>query len=230
MLTCRKKKGLYQPYPELSQKQVEKKGMEKLSAYSKGDWIETYTGRQFRPFDPRPEDVCIEDIAHALSLLCRFNGQCRYFYSVGQHSLLCSELAHKRGLGKRMELLMLLHDASEAYVSDVARPIKPFLNNFKDIEHKVQRAILDAFVIKEPSKNEMQLIKEIDLTLLATEARILMPFKNWELPYPPTDIVTVCERKASHIKDSFMERFFDLIKETEDAQNRGFSMNRVLTL
>src|ERR1700693_75116 len=56
----------------------------------KGDWIQTFTGRQFWPLDPRPEEVCIEDIAHGLSNECRFAGQCRSFYSVAQHSVLCA--------------------------------------------------------------------------------------------------------------------------------------------
>lgn len=51
----------------------------------KGDWILTFTGRRFYPLDPRPEDVCLEDIAHALSLICRYNGHSRFFYSVAEH-------------------------------------------------------------------------------------------------------------------------------------------------
>lgn len=53
----------------------------------RGDWIQTFTGRRFWPLDPRPEDVCIEDIAHALSLKCRFGGHCTRFYSVAEHSV-----------------------------------------------------------------------------------------------------------------------------------------------
>ncbi|MTI83656.1 MAG: phosphohydrolase [Firmicutes bacterium] len=171
------------------------------------DWIETFTGRQFWPLDPRAEDVCIEDIAHALSLLCRFNGHCNCFYSVAEHSLLCSELALKQGLGRRMELLALLHDAAEAYISDVSRPVKPYVHNFNEIEDQVQQVIFGAFSIAEPSEDEKQLIEEIDVKVLAAEASTLMPFNNWGLPYPPTNQVTINALKPDDAKDSFLTRF-----------------------
>ena len=57
----------------------------------KGDWMQTYTGRQFWPIDPRANEVHIEDIAHALSMMCRYNGHCRTFYSVAEHSVLVSQ-------------------------------------------------------------------------------------------------------------------------------------------
>lgn len=177
------------------------------------DWIETYTGRRFRPLNPRPEDVCVEDIAHALSLICRFNGQCRYFYSVGQHSLLCCELARNRGYDKRVQLLALLHDAAEAYVSDVARPIKPFLADFNKIEASVQKAIWRAFSIGEPTWEEKGIIKELDLTLLATEGRVLMPFKNWTgLPYPPAEEIHIDERSPSEVEKAFTVKFYNLTR------------------
>ncbi|MCF8011808.1 MAG: phosphohydrolase [Clostridiales bacterium] len=175
-------------------------------------WIETFTGRRFWPLAPRSEDVVVEDIAHALSMLCRYNGQCRFFYSVGQHSLLCSELAQKQRSGIRLALLMLLHDASEAYVSDVTSPIKPFLNNFEEIENRVQKVIWKAFSIKEPDEIEIHKMKEIDLTLLTTEAETLMPFNNWNLPYSSTDKITISERVSSDIKTSFIKEFFKLKK------------------
>ncbi len=173
----------------------------------KGDWIETFTGRQFWPLDPRAEDVCIEDIAHALSLLCRFNGQCKCFYSVGEHSLLCSEMALKQGMGRRMELLALLHDAAEAYISDVSRPVKPYVHNFNQIEEQVQKAVFDAFSIPEPDEDEKRLIEEIDLKVLAVEANVLMPFNNWELPYPPTNRLAINALNPDDTEDSFLTRF-----------------------
>jgi len=179
-----------------------------------GDWIETFTGRQFWPLDPCAEDVCIEDIAHALSLLCRFNGHCKCFYSVAEHSLLCSELALRQGLGRRMELLTLLHDASEAFISDVSRPVKHYVHNFKQIEDQVQQAVLSAFSIAEPSEEEKQLIEEIDVKVLAAEAATLMPFKNWGLPHPPTDQVTIDALKPDDAKDSFLTRF-QILQSTE---------------
>ena len=88
-------------------------------AARKGDWIQTFTGRAFYVLDPRPEDVDIEDIAHALSMQCRFAGHCREFYSVAQHSVTASWLVPPEDA-----LWGLLHDAAEAYVVDLPRPIK----------------------------------------------------------------------------------------------------------
>jgi len=82
-----------------------------------GDWIQTYTGKRFWPLDPRPEDVDILDIAHSLSLLCRFTGHTSSFYSVSQHSILVAQ-----EVPKRLRLWALFHDAAEAYIGDIARP------------------------------------------------------------------------------------------------------------
>ena len=82
----------------------------------KGDWFLTYTGRQFWPLDPRPEDICIRDIAHHLSLCCRFNGACRVHYSVAQHSVMVANI-----LPAPLRFWGLMHDATEAYVGDMVR-------------------------------------------------------------------------------------------------------------
>jgi uncharacterized protein len=86
-----------------------------------GDWIQTYTGKQFWPLSPLPEDIVIEDIAHALSMQCRFGGHVRTFYSVAQHSVHVSLLVEPQ-----YALWGLLHDAAEAYLVDLPRPIKKF--------------------------------------------------------------------------------------------------------
>ena len=84
-----------------------------------GNWMQTFSGMKYYPHDPRPEDFKIEDIAHALSMLCRYNGQCQEFMSVGQHSVLMSYYVSKENA-----LWALLHDASDAYMGDMIRPIK----------------------------------------------------------------------------------------------------------
>ena len=96
--------------------------------------MNTYSGRKFDPMKIAPEDVYLEDIAHALSLVCRGGGQIRWFYSVGQHSINCAHEALARGWSDRMALACLLHDASECYISDVIRPVKVHLQNYLEIE------------------------------------------------------------------------------------------------
>src|SRR5580704_6503205 len=88
-------------------------------SHLKDRYLSTYTGKKFFPYDPRPEQICIEDIAHGLSMLCRFVGQCRFFFSVAEHSIAVARL-----LPTNLKLFGLLHDASEAYLADLPRPVK----------------------------------------------------------------------------------------------------------
>ena len=85
------------------------------------DWITTYGGIHFFPLDPEADKIEITDVAHALSLICRGNGHVKTFFSVGQHCIHCALEAEARGYGSRIALACLLHDASEAYMSDVPR-------------------------------------------------------------------------------------------------------------
>ena len=90
-----------------------------------GDWTQTFAGIQFYPFDPRPDEVKIKDIAHALSMICHFNGHTREFFSVAQHSLMVSYL-----LPAEHKLWGLMHDSAEAYIGDMIRPIKTHSDMF----------------------------------------------------------------------------------------------------
>lgn len=135
----------------------------------RGDWIQTFTGRQFWPLDPRPEDVDIEDIAHALSNVCRFTGHVREFYSVAQHAVLVSSL-----VPAEHALWGLLHDASEAYIADVASPLKvqEEMAPYRAIERGIMDAVCARFGLAPREPDE---VKHVDRRLLATEARDLMP-------------------------------------------------------
>ncbi len=113
--------------------------------YNRGHWMQTYSGRRFWPMDPRSDDVFIEDIAHGLSMQCRYAGHCIRFYSVAEHSVLIARWLLAQGSGAETALWGLLHDASEAYLVDVPRPVKPFLEGYKAAEARVMVAICDAF-------------------------------------------------------------------------------------
>ena len=97
-------------------------------------YITTYTGKHFDPANPDSELIDICDVAHALSLTCRGNGHVKTFFSVGQHCINCALEAEARGYSRRLVLACLLHDASEAYMSDVPRPFKPFLPQYQEAE------------------------------------------------------------------------------------------------
>ena len=158
-------------------------------------WIQTYTGREFHPLSPRADDVCLEDIAHALSMLCRFSGHTREFYSVAQHSVLVARAVIRRsfcckehvGFRHRAAGLALLHDAHEAYFTDVASPLKDHLN-IEAVEEPIQDAIHLHFGL-EPSDSIAEVIKQEDMKALATEVRDLMapPPRAWRTLPPPWD-------------------------------------------
>lgn len=105
-----------------------------------GDWMQTYTGRPFYPLDPRPEDIYIEDIAHALGMSCRYGGHVDRFYSVAEHCVLMSQV-----VSPKAALCALLHDAAEAYLSDVVRPIKKQLPDYVTVENRLLNVIFERF-------------------------------------------------------------------------------------
>ena len=131
-----------------------------------GDCITTYTGKHFDPTHPDEELICIEDIAHALSLLCRGNGHVRTFFSVGQHCILCAKEAEARGYSGRLILASLLHDASECYLSDVPRPFKKTLSGYKEKEKNLLDLIYQKYLGSSLNAKEEQLLKEIDDDML----------------------------------------------------------------
>lgn len=135
-----------------------------------GDWMQTAHGRKFWPLDPRPEEIHIDDIAHALSNACRFAGHVQKFYSVAEHSVRVARLA---GTDRKMALAGLLHDAAEAYVVDIPRPLKRHLRGYKEIEARVARMIERRFDM-ETGILDHPAVKHWDETMLATEARDLM--------------------------------------------------------
>lgn len=155
----------------------------------RGDWMQTASGGIFWPLDPDPDEVQIGDIAHALSQICRFGGHSLRFYSVAEHSVRVARYRPKAPRAHR--LAALLHDASEAYLGDIIRPIKiqktAAMDEFRRCERRVQNAIWSALLGGYPTPAMTRLIKTADLVLLATERRDLMaaPPAPWAgLPEP----------------------------------------------
>lgn len=128
----------------------------------------TVTGKYLDVFDPKPEMICIDDIAKGLSHTCRFAGQLKQFYSVAQHSWYCYQLAE----GTKQRKAALLHDASEAYLGDLPRPIKHdiTLSEYRKIEDRLMEVIAGVFHFQYPIE---QPVKDIDKKMLVTEHRIL---------------------------------------------------------
>ncbi|PSP15257.1 hypothetical protein BRC62_07820 [Halobacteriales archaeon QH_10_67_13] len=139
--------------------------------------VETYTGGGFDLFDPDPVDVRLPDIAAGLAHTCRFGGHCRTFYSVAHHSLHVSrELADA---GPRLALLGLLHDAGEAYVGDVPRPLKSKLETVERLEAEILDAVWEGLGVAAPTDEEWARVMAADDRLLAYEADNVLQDASW---------------------------------------------------
>jgi hypothetical protein len=186
--------------------------------------LTTYTGRVVNPIDMDPAHIAIEDIAHHLSMLCRFNGATRTFYSVAEHSVRVSRLAERTAAGptgvvaladaptvKQIALAGLLHDASEAYLSDVPRPVKstPGFAGYLQVEAELQARIFARFDL--PFRGMPAEVVLADDKMLAIEFRDL-------IANPPAEFVAAAgltpvmayQLRPSQAKEAFLRRFAQL--------------------
>ena len=151
------------------------------------NWIQTYTGLRLDLLDPDPATINLDDIAHALALQCRFNGHCREFYSVAEHSVRVARI-----LPERLRAWGLMHDATEAYIGDIVRPLRRAagLECLDEIETDVLAAVAVRFglpLLGDVPFADYEAIRHADDILLATEARDLMapPPEDWGLTVEP---------------------------------------------
>jgi hypothetical protein len=170
-------------------------------------WRQTYTGRQMWPLDPRPGDFAIEDLAHGLANLARYGGQARRFYSVAEHSLLCSLFGDPRYARRR-----LLHDAAEAVFGfDLASPLKrhPAFAAIRALEEPLEAAIFAQYDCEAPGD-----WKEIDTRILLDERAALFgpPPAPWNVPGEPLGAV-ISGFRPEVAKDLFLIRFGELFPE-----------------
>ncbi|MEE9366983.1 MAG: YfbR-like 5'-deoxynucleotidase [Dehalococcoidales bacterium] len=179
-------------------------------------WIETYTGLAFSIVDPRPDDVRLVDIAHALSNTCRYNGHCKRFYSVAEHSVHLARFIRYRIYNTRaVALAALLHDAAEAYTGDFPTPFKWALPELKYIENAIQQAVHDHYCIK-PEDYKVQVIDDLDKRIVKDERKALMTESG--LPWgaidglEPLDINIECW-KPEIAEDRFLATFHMLACE-----------------
>ena len=183
----------------------------------KGDWIQTYKGIQFYPLDPRPEDIDIEDIAHALSLTCRFGGHCKEFYSVAQHSIYVAMECKERWPNRKdLHLWGLLHDAGEAYIPDIPRPIKhgQDIGTLMECEKNILKIVVEKYGLHFPEPEE---IKIVDNALLATEAFQLMgkSLANWNLSEKTIKNLKIYWFSPENMEYVFLQEFERLLKESK---------------
>jgi hypothetical protein len=183
----------------------------------KGNYIQTFSGKRFYLLDPRAEEIDINDIAHALSNNCRFTGHTREFYSVATHSVLCAELARKDGMSAKIQLYCLLHDGSEAYLNDIARPLKEILGSvYTDMEDKVQECVFEHFGLPQPTEEEWKTVKHYDDFMLANEIGQLMLNSDDFGIEPIYNGVFIPRVGNVHCKVRFIQILEVLLKEYEE--------------
>lgn len=189
------------------------------------NYIQTYTGKAFWFPYPTQEMLCLEDIAHSLSNLCRFAGHCKEFYSVAQHAVLVSYavqtiLSKQKAYVTPLEHLLLQfeglhHDDEEAYIIDLPAPIKglPILKQYKILGKRITTLLRNWLNLP---KEESNYVKEADLIILATEKRDLM-FDNglkWQKLLTPLDIV-IQALSPIDAKKLYLERHYYLLNQIE---------------
>lgn len=173
------------------------------------EFINTFSGIRFYPLEPRPEDVSIADIAHALSYMTRANGHLAHFYSVAQHSVNCALEAQARGHSRRIRLACLLHDASEAYLSDITRPLKHHLDNYLEIERRLQSVIYARYGL-DLGREELAAVEAIDDALLYAEFSVIQGLALFDTEPALSLRHDFSERPFVEVRQEFLALFEEL--------------------
>ena len=177
----------------------------------KGNWMQTFLGHAYWPLDPSQSEVFIEDISHALSMICRYGGHSSRFYSVAEHCIHVSHLVTPENA-----LVGLLHDAPEAYLGDVIRPLKRFLGGYKDIERMNWAVIAQRFSVPYELPRE---VHEADNLACVTETRELMlpspiPQDDWRVTVTAPSAFKVQCFSPEEANRFFLARFYELAYPT----------------
>jgi hypothetical protein len=157
--------------------------LETLNKERVGDFILTYGGNKFYAIDPREGDIFVTDFAHALSRNHRFTGHSLRMYTVAEHCVHGVKLMQELDYSEFLQVAFLLHDASEAYIADIARPFKQYLPDYARLEEKIQNAIYTKYLGRVLTKGEHDMVKTIDNVMLINEMQQLMPpCDEWTYP------------------------------------------------
>ncbi|MGN0346001.1 MAG: hypothetical protein ACI4DU_01830 [Lachnospiraceae bacterium] len=174
------------------------------------NYLKTYTGYHVDPLNPKEEDIHIRDIAHALSLNCRGNGQTSHFYSVAQHCINCAKEAKYRNYSPDIQLGCLLHDAAEAYLSDLIRPIKQMMDGYQKMEENFLNVVINKYGLSHLTVDDWEKIKEVDDDLLMYD---LVELLNEPLPESGYHIMhtpDISFRPFDEVEREYLELFSGL--------------------
>lgn len=186
------------------------------------DFIGTYTNKKFYFLNPTSEQIDIEDIAHSLSMVCRYNGHIKKFYSVAEHCCNVAVITYSVTKDPKLALSALMHDASEAYIVDIPRPLKPHLSNYKEVEERVEKAIQDKWNLVESNS----LIHWIDQNIVYDEAVSLFNvIPEWVNLYTPVGVklgngkpLSIQGFSCEKAKQLFLDMYNELTEEIDNVQ------------
>ena len=174
------------------------------------DYITTYRGTHFYPANPEADKIHIEDIAHALSLICRGNGHVKIFFSVGEHCIRCAKEAQARGYSAKVSLACLLHDASEIYMSDVPSPFKKLLSEYQEREERLLNMIFRKFLGTELEVWETELVKQVDKDMLYYDLRELLGEVSQDKEPEMKTVFTYQERNFWEVEKEYLDLYEEL--------------------
>lgn len=193
--------------------------------WHRGDWMQTLSGKAFYPLAPRADDLDIRDIAHSLAMQCRYNGHVRRFYSVAEHCVLMSDhvlgskLATAELTTNQLALWALLHDAPEAYIGDMVRPLKLQMPEFRDAGDRIMAVIASRFSLVGGTTHRLEdgssgltlppEVKAIDTRILLDERSALLatPPRDWAVGEIEPLGVTIRAWEPSIAKWEYLVRF-----------------------
>lgn len=177
-------------------------------------YIHTFSGIAFDLLNPKPEMILIEDIAHSLSLINRYNGAALFPYSVAQHSLYVASL-----LSEELRLHGLLHDAAEAYIGDMVSPLKIIMSQYKLIEAKISKVVADMFGLVYPEPWE---VKKADLAMLSAERdQVLLPsYGPWYKDFPAPAPITIEVMPWHQVQEMFLSELHALLNHSPEEKGR----------
>lgn len=178
----------------------------------RGTWVQTAYG-YFYPENPRPEDVRVSEIAHALGMLCRFNGHCLIFYSVAEHCCHIYDALLEAGHDHEEAGWGLFHDAAEAYIGDLIRPMKAAFPVYYDWENRLLGAVAEKLHLP---REMPEIVKEFDTRILRDERDQILSYSDtpdaeWGCPLPGLG-VTIRGWEPTQAKVEFVYRYHDFMR------------------
>lgn len=180
-------------------------------------YVATWSGKQYHFLKPSPDEITLSDISKALSQINRYGGHTNYPYSVGHHSILIANKLAEDGYSSVIRLYGLMHDFSEAYLTDIPTPIKHQLPDYQIMEELCMETIYKHFGIPQPNNEVTQIIKYYDTAILESEVKELCPRAPWTPPKLGIDfdIKKIAEIPNRGIEQALRIRFTKLLHNSQ---------------